>query len=226
MEARKENLLNLIIEDYIKTAEPVGSKFLVRNYRLEFSDATIRNEMRELEEEGFLTHPHPSAGRIPTEQGYKYYVEHLPKAANIGKKTRDEINDIIAAENDSVAARKNVAKFISDYLNTSVIVAYDDNNVYYTGIANLFSQPEFSETALTVNMSAMLDQCEEVIEKVFELVLGNESVALIGRDNPLGGFGSIIGVRVGDDGLFIILGPMRMDYAKSKNILEYLVKII
>lgn len=226
MEARKENLLNLIIEDYIKTAEPVGSKFLVRNYHLELSDATIRNEMRELEEDGYLTHPHTSAGRIPTEEGYKYYVEHLLKTANIGKKIKDEIQAIITAENDSVVARKNIAKFISEYLNASVIIAYDDSNVYYTGIANLFSQPEFLQMNLTVDVSAMLDQCEELIEKVFDLVLGSDSVVLIGRDNPLGGIGSIISVRASDGSLFIILGPLRMDYAKSKKILEYLAKII
>lgn len=226
MESRKENLLNLIVEDYIKTADPVGSKFLVQNYHLELSDATIRNEMRELEEEGYLTHPHTSAGRIPTEMGYKYYVEHLLKTTGVSKKIKDEIRCVLEAEKDLAKSRKNIAKLISEYLNTSVIIAFSDSNVYYTGISNLFSQPEFQQMNLTVDVSAMFDQCEEVIEKVFELVEGSESVTLVGSENPLGSFCSIISARTADNSLFIILGPLRMDYAKSKNILEYLVKVI
>lgn len=226
MEPRKENLLNLIVEDYIKTAEPVGSKFLVQNYNLELSDATIRNEMRELEEEGYLTHPHTSAGRIPTEMGYKYYVEHLLRTTGVSKKIKDEIQSVLEAEKDLAKSRKNIAKLISEYLNTSVIIAFSDSNVYYTGISNLFSQPEFQQMNLTVDVSAMFDQCEEVIEKVFELVEGSELVTLIGSENPLGSFCSIISARTADNNLFIILGPTRMDYSKSKNILEYLVKVI
>ena len=65
------------LENYLETAEPVGSSFLVEAEGLELSGATIRNEMRDLEEQGFLTHPHTSAGRIPTELGYKYYIKNI-----------------------------------------------------------------------------------------------------------------------------------------------------
>ena len=73
MTERKIKLLKLIIENYIKTAEPIGSKFLANSGDLDVSAPTVRNEMRELESEGFLTHPHTSAGRIPTEEGYRFY---------------------------------------------------------------------------------------------------------------------------------------------------------
>ena len=66
METRQQQLLNLVIENHIATAEPVGSKFLVSEGNLDWSEATVRNELRILEEEGYLTHPHTSAGRIPT----------------------------------------------------------------------------------------------------------------------------------------------------------------
>ncbi len=74
---RREAILGLVVRAYIETAEPIGSKALVERYGLKYSAATIRNELAALEEMGYLTHPHTSAGRMPTEEGYRYFVEHL-----------------------------------------------------------------------------------------------------------------------------------------------------
>lgn len=74
---RRGAILRLIVSDYIQSAQPVGSEALVRAHGLQMSSATIRNEMARLEEEGFITHPHTSAGRVPSERGYRYYVESL-----------------------------------------------------------------------------------------------------------------------------------------------------
>lgn len=77
MTPRRQAVLGLVIRSYVERGQPVGSQSFVRSYGLEISPATIRNEMAALEELGFLTHPHTSAGRIPTEAGYRYFVEHL-----------------------------------------------------------------------------------------------------------------------------------------------------
>lgn len=77
MTLRRQAVLGLVIRSYIEKGQPVGSKAFVNDYGLDISAATIRNEMAALEELGYLTHPHTSAGRIPTEQGYRYFVEHL-----------------------------------------------------------------------------------------------------------------------------------------------------
>jgi len=74
---RRDHILKLIVEHFIKTAQPVGSQTLLDEYGLECSSATIRNEMCALEKEGLLEKPHTSAGRIPSSEGYRYYVEHL-----------------------------------------------------------------------------------------------------------------------------------------------------
>ena len=74
---RQQNILRLIIQEYIRTANPVGSKLIATNYTLGVSSATIRNEMAMLEEAGYLMQPHTSAGRVPTEAGYRYFVEKL-----------------------------------------------------------------------------------------------------------------------------------------------------
>ena len=77
MTERKCNILKIIVEDFIATAQPIGSKTLIDKYGLSFSSATIRNEMQELEENGYLEKPHTSAGRIPSAKGYRYYIENL-----------------------------------------------------------------------------------------------------------------------------------------------------
>ena len=77
LSARRRAVLGLVIREYIASAHPVGSKRLVEGYKLRYSPATVRNELAALEELGYLTHPHTSAGRVPTEKGYRYFVEHL-----------------------------------------------------------------------------------------------------------------------------------------------------
>ena len=77
MTPRRRAVLGLVIRSYIENGLPVGSKAFVAGYGLDVSPATIRNEMAALEEMGYLTHPHTSAGRVPTEQGYRFFVEHL-----------------------------------------------------------------------------------------------------------------------------------------------------
>jgi len=79
---RRRQLLQYIVDEYVQTAQPVGSNALVEKYKLPVSSATIRNEMAALEEEGYITSPHTSAGRVPTDAGYRYYVETLMSEEN------------------------------------------------------------------------------------------------------------------------------------------------
>lgn len=80
---RKKEILQAIIEEYIQTAEPVSSNAVVQKYHLDYSSATVRNEMADLEKEGFLDKPHTSAGRVPSAKGYRFYVDELLKEDNI-----------------------------------------------------------------------------------------------------------------------------------------------
>ncbi|MCC7355062.1 MAG: heat-inducible transcription repressor HrcA [Anaerolineae bacterium] len=74
---RRRAVLGMVVREFIATAQPIGSQHIVAAYELAWSPATVRNEMAALEELGYLTHPHTSAGRVPTEKGYRYFVEHL-----------------------------------------------------------------------------------------------------------------------------------------------------
>jgi heat-inducible transcriptional repressor len=91
LDERKRNILKAVVDDYIATAEPVGSKALVNRYHFNVSSATIRNEMAELEDQGYLEQPHTSAGRIPSDKGYRAYVDSLL-----------QIEDLTAAEEEKI----------------------------------------------------------------------------------------------------------------------------
>jgi len=88
---RRARLLSLIISEYVDSATPVGSEAIVRRHRLGFSPATVRNEMARLEEEGYISHPHTSAGRIPSDKGYRYYVEALMEERDLPWETKQTI---------------------------------------------------------------------------------------------------------------------------------------
>jgi len=88
---RHEEVLAIIVKHYVETAEPVGSRFVSR--QLDLSSATIRNVMADLEDLGFITHPHTSAGRIPTDKGYRYYIDSIMRVKAINEHIIRSIND-------------------------------------------------------------------------------------------------------------------------------------
>ncbi len=221
MTDRKQALLQFIIEEYIATAEPVGSSFVTKKSSLNVSPATIRNEMRDLEEEGYLTHPHTSAGRIPTELGYQYFVESIMQPENIAKIIQKSVKDAVGKSEDAREQVKHVAKFAAEHLQSSIIVAFNPHSVYYTGISYLFAQPEFQDSAYTVNISKIFDHCEDNLEEMYTLIADGQTEILIGKNNPFGASCGLVGTRVGET-LFTVLAPLRMNYAKAVSLLTYI----
>ena len=90
--SRRDRILELIIDSYIATAVPIASRTVSRKLRLSLSSATIRNVMSDLEEIGLITHPHTSAGRVPTEKGYRYYIDRLMQARLLTEEEKRHIN--------------------------------------------------------------------------------------------------------------------------------------
>jgi heat-inducible transcriptional repressor len=89
---RSQTVLRLVVREHIRTAAPVSSKAISERYGLGVSPATIRNDMADLEEKGYLTHPHTSAGRVPTEKGYRYFVEKLMGESQLSPDERRTIS--------------------------------------------------------------------------------------------------------------------------------------
>ena len=91
MDERKKWLLKTIIEDYVETAEPVGSKVLTTRHKLDISPATVRNDMADLEEMGYLEKTHASSGRVPSDKGYRAYIDNLIVLEPLSKEIKDYI---------------------------------------------------------------------------------------------------------------------------------------
>lgn len=221
MDKRKELILNTIIKEHVKSGVPVSSANLAEKCKLDISPATIRNEMVELEEMGYIIQPHTSAGRIPTEKAYKLYIEKLNK---VKLSQNDESNlDNFLKEKTEINF-KEIAKEISQFSGNTIFWAFHRHNLYYTGISNLFSQPEFARMNLIYDISTVIDQMDDIVDKMFEDY--KEGVhTLVGSDNSFGELFSTVLVKYktyNNTGLFGILGPMRMDYKKNIAIGEYI----
>ena len=128
LDKRKKKILQAIIEEYIETAEPVSSGNLVK--QLECSSATIRNELAELEKNGFLEKPHTSAGRVPSQKGYRYYVDELVRDDKLTKKEMEIIKDRLETK---VNALEDLTKIATTTLSeithyTAITIGPDVNN--------------------------------------------------------------------------------------------------
>ncbi len=227
MDTRQECILRAIVEEYVRTAEPVGSKFLAFTSGLGVSPATIRNDMATLEEEGYVRAPHTSAGRIPTEKGYEYYLRFVePKHERSGEsRLRSAVED---ADSDEMAI-KTLAKTLVDLSGETAIVAFDPHSSYYIGVSNLFQKPDFQDLAVVQSLSALVDRFDEVLAQIFEAV-SREPQVMIGRGNPFGRDMAAIVVkyrlpnhRVGVLGL---VGPLRMDYGKNLGLIEEAIEAL
>lgn len=225
MDERKQLILKTVLKEHIKTGGPVGSNILVEKYKLKISPATVRNEMSALEEEGYIMQPYTSAGRIPTEKAYKHYINNLHEKRLPGSEARD-IEKLL--DNKSESDFKGVAKYVSGVSGNTVFWAFHRNNLYYTGIANLFQQPEFSQLKNIYDISTVIDRMDEIVDSVFEQVNTGTQI-MVGSDNPFGGILSTIITKYrlsGRSGMFGILGPMRMDYEKNMALVNHIKNII
>ncbi|MBU1987752.1 hypothetical protein KKF94_03410, partial [Patescibacteria group bacterium] len=221
MTDRTKLILNTIIKEHIKTGAPVGSSVLVEKYQLDVSPATVRNEMAELESEGYIAQPYTSAGRVPTEQAFNLYIENLSEK----KLNKAEINllDNISQGSDDLNL-KQIAKTMAGISNNAVFWAFEKHNLYYTGISNLLRQPEFSQTNLIYDISAIIDRVDEIIGEIFDETKYEPQI-LLGSKNPFGDFLGIVLTKYkikNKIGMFGILGPMRMDYEKNLAVMQYI----
>jgi len=225
MDKRKELILKTIIKEHIKTALPVGSEGLVDKYNLDISSATVRNEMAELEELGFIAQPHTSAGRIPTEKAYNFYLENLSEKRL--SEAEVKVFEKLLAEKDEENF-KQAAKAMAKISQTAIFWAFHKHDLYYTGISNLLHQPEFRETNLIYDISEVIDRVDEIIGSIFnDLKYGPQ--ILIGSKNPFGAYcGTVVAkYKLGDNiGLVGILGPVRMNYEKNLALVKFINNIL
>lgn len=223
MDQRLQQILHLVLREYIASAEPVGSQHLVKRYTLEVSPATIRNWFAELDELGFLEQPHTSGGRIPTEAAFKQFVEEmLPKPAP--KRSRERL-EAAAGKMEPDHKLKAVARELAELTGLASIVATEDTNTYFTGLSQLLAQPEFRNWQNAIHLTGLLEHLDETLAGLKRISF-DEPLVLLGEDCPFGPACAAIVAKGPDNVMLGVLGPIRMDYQQAMSHLVSAIEVL
>lgn len=213
--------MRAIVEEYVESAEPVGSETIVSKYGLGVSPATIRNEMGDLTEMGYLNQPHTSAGRAPTPMGMRFYISELMKEAGLPVKDEVQIKEALW-DNRYHFHRllKRAASELATKTGALAIATTEEGDVYYAGAANILDMPEFYDIDLTKAVLMMVDR-SDMLHDVLDRAVGNEPVHVllgedIGRDylNYCGVVFAPFGAGKKNAGNIGVIGPVRMRFER------------
>lgn len=221
---RRQRVLAALIEEYVARALPVGSRTIAEHYGLGVSSATVRNDLSALEEEGYISQPHTSAGRIPTDSGYRAFVDELIDSGSIvdDPSTEETVQRLrkSASELDELIDR--TSRAISEFTDClSVVTPPHLAHPRRLGIMSLMKQPEFAYTEALLPIMQVLED-DTVLLHVLDTTAADEEdpQVRIGRENEseqLSGV-SVVACRYGvgmDGGIVAVIGPTRMDYTKA-----------
>jgi len=185
MTERQQQILSAIIEQYAEVASPVGSNLLAKAFNV--SSATIRAEMAELERGGYIAQPHTSAGRVPTDKGYRLYVNRLSEIGSgdaVIQSPRGE--RALSARVQSGGMPEQTIRSAVDTLvelTHNLGIATIGNQLYMSGLSNLFGQPEFIQAGQVQAVASLLDNLEPWLREAAP----NQPLSVyIGRENPIG----------------------------------------
>ncbi len=234
MNARQSKILSTVIEEYTNTAIPVGSEILTKKYNLKVSSATIRNDMNKLEEERMLYQPHISSGRIPTDKGYRYFVEEIMKDKALSKEEQKKMQrELLKIKAKNTRLERTVVKLLAGLSGTLAITgATEKEGFFESGMKSLLTQPEFKDVDEVCRLAEVLDVVDEKFEKIAKDLKENETRIYIGKENPISGISSCsmmvspYKLKSGEKGILALIGPKRMKYAKNKSLIEYMKKLL
>jgi transcriptional regulator of heat shock response len=215
---RNDKILDLIVQDYIETAEPVGSRTISRRHDLGLSPASIRNVMADLEEDGLICQPHTSAGRVPTDRGYRYWIDALMEPAELTEEEKGRIEQEMSrartfealaerlsrtlsemTENAAVLYVKNLRRvsFVSQMLEELIAEQTIDRffeeeaELFLEGASRLMSQPEFQDVALMRRMLTAFDDKIELFRVLLKNLQETRVHVHIGSENAPDGFENV-----------------------------------
>lgn len=232
MEDKLKKILSSVIEEYTNSAIPVGSKILVEKYGFKMSSATMRADMAELEKEGYLHQPHISAGRIPTDKGYRFFVEEIMKDQKLSIKEQKKLQaEILKLKAQNTRLNRTTAKLLAS-LSGNLAITGQEKDFYDFGMSELLSKPEFQKIDEFCRVAEVLDYIDENVDMILGKLKDNETKIFIGRENPIKEISNCSMVvspyktKKGERGLLAIIGPKRMKYAKNKSLLDYVKKLL
>ena len=230
MTDRQAKLLTAIVEQYAEVAAQVGSLLLAKTFNV--SSATIRAEMARLEEMGFIEQPYTSAGRIPTDKGYRYYVNKITEHAEAAsaKQIPPKVNRSTKAIDLRVQSAGQAAQTIKTAVDSLVDITHNlsiatiGDQLYMSGISHLFSQPEFADGTAVRDVAKLIDNLEPWLQEASP----NEPLSVyIGAENPIGkasGCSLIISKfrsPYSDRSYIGVVGPTRQSYRQVMGLVQH-----
>lgn len=214
LDNRKEHILDFIVRDFIRTAEPVSSGRMAARKVLDSSSATIRNLMLDLDEDGFLYQPHTSAGRAPTEKGYRYFIENLMEIGDPAYEVRRELDcvmDDFFEESDQMF--EGLSRALAKHLKLfSGISMPDGERIFGHGLPEVLREPEFFSHDTAVRFVDFAENIRENLKEHSGIDAGSDGFGIV----------SIMfdGGSLGKCAVFSA-GPQRMNYEKANSTLKY-----
>jgi heat-inducible transcriptional repressor len=222
MTERQKQILRAIVEQYAEVAAPVGSSLLAKVFNV--SSATIRAEMAELERLGLITQPHTSAGRIPTDKGYRFYVNDLTESDALpGSRSEKALATRVQDGGLPERTIRNAVDTLVDLTHNLGLATIGDQ-LYMSGLSNLFGQPEFIRGSQVQQVARLLDNLEPWLREAAP----NEPLSVyIGSENPIGrtaGVSLIISrfrSPYSDHSYIGTLGPTRQSYREVMSLVRH-----
>lgn len=229
---RQEEVLAIIVREYVATAEPVGSRFVAR--RLGLSSATIRNVMSDLEDMGLVTHPHTSAGRAPTDKGYRYYIDSLMHVKNMNlqviRSVEDQYSEAMRSLEDVLERTSHLLSSITNYVGITFLP--QNAKVYLDGTSHFVEQPEFKDTHKLYGLIRCLEEKRDILD-LLSADLDREDLAIhIGKENRSSSLNDCSIVTRGYKmkgkikGRVGVIGPKRMFYEKVIPAVDFLADTV
>ncbi|MBI3397293.1 hypothetical protein HY045_02350 [Candidatus Woesebacteria bacterium] len=232
LSARQTQILKLLIDEYITTAEAVGSEFLDKRYNLGVSPATIRNEMVLLTKLGYLRQPHTSAGRVPTPKAMKFYINQLMEEREMS------LADEVLTKEEVWNSRRDLDDFLEEAVHSLAertkslaVAANSDGKTWHAGEPYVFTSPEFSDIRVCASLFSFLDEDERIKELFFVRCQGLSPIEVIfGEELGWPGL-SLIGTVIttfnygNKRGALGVIGPLRLSYSTVIPVLRYFKKL-
>lgn len=235
MDPRKLQVFKSIIEHFIETAQPVGSRAIIINYHINVSPATVRNDMVYLEKEGLISQPYTSAGRIPTTEGYRLYVDEIANKNLVRKKALQHLANIRKAYEERKAKQKiyDAVSLLAQAVNNISFATLPENNrTFYLGLSQTLKQPEFQREPMQASQVVeVLEEGSHFIKTLKSLDIDNEVRIFIGKENIIDQIKSCSLITTKytfreQEGFIGILGPTRMNYPFNCVVLEEIKRLL
>lgn len=229
---RQKALLKAIIEEYIESAEPVGSEIIERKYDLGVSPATIRIEMVKLTEAGFLRQPHTSAGRVPTSMGFRLYVAELMKERQLPITAEVSIKEKLMSQRyKQERLLKEAVSALANRCDMLGMAIDDEGQLYYAGAANILDWPEFYDIDVTRFVLGLFDENPRLKEIIGKAVGSDPVHILFGEDMEFENLKttSFVFTRYSTDdngGVLGVIGPARMNFALVLPYVKYVRNLV